>query len=302
MNWRSLPPLAALRAFAAFVETGNVADAGAALNVTHAAISQHLRALERHLGIALLDRSGRALELTDAGQQLAQAVTVGFGAIESVVGELIGRDAARPLHVSVTPSFAANWLMSRLADFRMRHPDIDLMIDPSAAVVELRPGGIDVSVRYGAGNWPGVESEPLIKTPIVVVGTPELLAGHDIETPDDLVGLPWLEELGTSESSTWLREHGVEHGIAGRRRAQMPGNLLTEALRRGDGLAVTTKLSVEADIAAGRLRVLFEDREEDRGYHIVTRPGILRPQARQFVAWLRRSTRQEAGGARPRPE
>ena len=74
MDWRTLPPLAALRAFSAFADTGSVQRAGDALNVTHAAISQHLRALEAHLGLSLLDRSGRAMVLTPEGQQLAQAL------------------------------------------------------------------------------------------------------------------------------------------------------------------------------------------------------------------------------------
>ena len=72
MEWRDFPPLAAMRAFAAFAETGNVVAAGDALGVSHAAISQQLRALETHLGVTLLDRSGRALKLTADGEILAQ--------------------------------------------------------------------------------------------------------------------------------------------------------------------------------------------------------------------------------------
>lgn len=95
MFWRDMPPLAALRAFHAFAYTGNLVKAGEALNVTHAAISQHLRALERDLGLSLFDRSGRALELTAEGQRLAEALRTGFGAIAATVRELKGRDAAR---------------------------------------------------------------------------------------------------------------------------------------------------------------------------------------------------------------
>ena len=81
MNWRDLPPLSALRAFAAFAQAGNVVAAGDALGVSHAAISQQLRSLETHLDIALLDRSGRALRLTPDGIELAQALDSGFSGI-----------------------------------------------------------------------------------------------------------------------------------------------------------------------------------------------------------------------------
>jgi len=298
MEWRDMPPLAALRAFYAFAETGNVVRAGEALNVTHAAISQHLRALERHMGVALLDRSGRALALTDEGEQLARALTLGFGAISTAVQDLTGRDAARPLHISATPSFAANWLMPRLSDFRMAHPGIDLMIDPSAAVVDLAPGGIDVALRYGKGGWIGLENELLMETPIVVVGAPGLLGDRDIRDPGDLADLPWLEELGTSEASNWLRGKGVSRGLVSNR-VQVPGNLVLDGARNGQGLAVSTLLSVQGDVAAGRLRVLFQEPEDGTGYHIVTRPGVLRPAARQFIGWLRRAA--QATGVPPSP-
>ena len=291
MMWLDMPPLASLRAFAAFAETGSVVAAGEALNVTHAAISQQLRALERHMGLALLDRTGRSLALTGDGEQLAQALSLGFGAIAGAVQELTGRDAARPVHISATPSFAANWLMPRLPAFRMAHPGIDLMIDPSAAIVPLAPGGIDVALRYGDGNWPGLDSTLLICTPIVVSAAPELIAGRDVATPADLAGLPWLEELGTSEASNWLQKQGVAGGFVGER-TQMPGNLVLDGARNGQGRAVTTRLFVEPDVAAGRLRILFEEPSDGSGYHIVTRPDALRPSARAFVRWLQRVRRE----------
>ena len=137
MDWLSLPPMAALRAFAAFSETGNVVQAGAALNVSHAAISQQLRALEAHLGAALLDRSGRALALTAEGAHLARALQLGFGAIQTAVQEISTASAARPLHVTCTPMFATHWLMPRLPGFQAEHPGIELVLDPSGRVVEL---------------------------------------------------------------------------------------------------------------------------------------------------------------------
>ena len=183
--------------------------------------------------------------------------------------------------------------MPRLADLRLAHPDLNLMIDPSANVVELSPGGIDVALRYGSGVWAGVTSEMLLKTPIVVVGAPALLEGREIASPDDLAAFPWLEELGTSEATNWLKSQGAEHGFV-KNRVQLPGNLVLDAARSGQGLAVSNRKFVEPDVAAGRLEILFEDTDSDAGYHIVTRPGVLRPAARSFISWLRQAVKTDA--------
>lgn len=286
MDWAALPSLSALRALAAYSDHGSMAAAGAALNVSHAAVSQQIRGLEAHLGVPLLDRSGRQAVLTPEGERLAQATLEGLVRVVAVVEELTGADADRPLQVSLTPAFAANWLMPRLADFRRRHPEIDIMLNPTPDLADPTPGGIDIALRYGPGDWPGLDCMPLLMSPMVLVAAPALLDGIDPVTPEALRALPWLQELGTTEATDWLRRNGVTEART-RGLVQLPGNLMLDAARDGQGIAVTAKLFVENDIAAGRLRCVFED-EAPLGYHIVTRPGVLRPQARVFQRWLRR--------------
>jgi LysR family transcriptional regulator, glycine cleavage system transcriptional activator len=292
MDWQALPPLTALRAFAALAETGGTVAAGARLNVSHAAVSQQVKQLEAHLGVALVDRTGRQLRLTAEGRDLADALSLGFVAIARAVETLTGADADRPLQISTTPSFAAHWLMPCLSAFRQAHPQINLMIDPTPRMVTLEPGGIDIALRYGTGQWPGLEAELLFRSPIVAVAAPQLVEGKRIDYPADLADLPWLQEFGTNEASDWLRRRGVvKERAAGL--VQVPGNLLLDGLRNGQGVAVTVREWVRQDITAGRLRLLFED-AEDSGYYIVTRPGVLRLPAKAFVTWLRREARQTA--------
>ena len=286
MNWRDLPPLASLRAFSAFSQSGSVKLAGVALNVSHAAISQHLRALEAHLGLSLVDRSGRALSLTQEGDQLARALDLGFGAIGAAVQDLKGADADRPLHISCTSSFAASWLMPRLPGFRALHPEINLMLDPSPELVILKPGGIDLAIRYGRGDWPGLEVEALLASSMVIVAAPGLLKTKGKITPAELANYPWLDELGTTESTNWAEAYGLQPSDL-KSRVQVPGNLLLDGVRSGQGVVVTVRHFVEDDLKSGRLVELFCD-SDNRGYHIVTRPGVLRPSARKFVQWLRR--------------
>lgn len=288
MNWLKLPPLASLRAFSAFAERGGVVQAGEALNVSHAAISQQLRALEKHMGVALVQRDGKSLTLTAEGEQLARALHLGFESIGTVVEELMKSGEARPVHVSLTSSFAASWLMPRLPAFQAEYPQINLAIDPSPHLVALTPGGVDVAIRYGAGGWSGVVSEMLLETPFVVVAAPGLLGGKTSWTPEELAHLPWLEELGTTEASTWLAKRGVTHPpLAGR--MSLPGNLLLDGLRAGQGVTATVRHFVENDIRAGRLVELYSE-PDPSGYHVLTAKTPLRPAVKTFVTWLKRQS------------
>jgi LysR family glycine cleavage system transcriptional activator len=286
IDWRTLPPLSALRAFAALAEAGSASAAGARLGVSHAAISQQVRSLEAHMGLTLVNREGRRLTMTPEGRQLADALEEGFGAIWHSVSALTGADADRPLQVSTTHLFAQTWLMPRLPAFQERHPEVDIMLHPSAELVDPAPGGVDLCLRFGDGDWPGLEAVCLLPTDIVITAAPDLVKDRVIAEPRDLLPFPWLQELGTNESEDWLRKHGVTEGRA-RSVTSLPGTLMLEAARAGQGIMSSTRSAVEADLRAGSLRILFRDRG-DTGYYIVTRPGILRPPAKAFVAWLRR--------------
>ena len=292
MKWLDLPPLTALRAFAALAETGSASAAGAALNVSHAAISQQIKALEAHMDVALVHRGGRKLELTSEGAQLAEALKLGFGSIARCIEALTGADANRPLQISTTPGFAAQWLMPRMLDFRQRHPDVDVMINPTPQNVTLEPGGIDIALRHGVGAWPGMEASLLFHSPLVVVAAPSLVGDRDVSRPEDLLDLPWLQEFGTTESTNWFKRKGLAD-VRVASITQVPGNLLLEGVRQGQGVSLTVLQWVEDDIAVGRLRLLFEESEET-GYYIVTRPGVLRPPAKAFARWLRAQAQGEA--------
>lgn len=286
MNWRDLPSLTALRAFGALAQTGSAQAAAAQLNVSHAAISQQVKALEAHMGLSLTRRAGRGLVLTAEGAQLAEALEEGFGGIAARVAALTGADAARPLQISTTPQFAAFWLMPRLGAFQEQHPEINLMVHPSPQRADPAPGGVDVALRFGAGQWPGLEAELLVPTNIVVAAATRLVGDRVFTKPEEMLEYPWMDELEASQADDWLRAHGVTQKRC-KSVTMVPGNFMVDGLRAGQGIAVLSGISIAADVAAGRLRILFEDKG-DTGYYIVTRPGVLRPQARMLIRWLRR--------------
>lgn len=296
MDWRSLPSLGSLRTFTAVAETKSLTAAGRELNVTHAAVSQQVKGLEQFLGLKLIVREGRGIALTPEGRQLYQGLSEGFATILETVGELLREDLSRPLNITTTPSFAISWLMPRISDFRHKHPDIELMINPTADVVELRPGGVDLAVRFGKGNWPGLEAEIFIPTNFAIVGANCLIKDTKIEQPEDILQFPWLQEYGTNELTVWIESQGVvpkgKLNIT-----HLPGYMVLEGLRRGEGISATAKTFVEADIETGSLKVLFEEGvSPGTGYHLVTRPGVKRPPLKAFLSWLRAMRAEQEKG------
>ncbi len=290
MNWSSLPRLSALKAFAAYADLTSVTAAGDALNVSHAAVSQHLRQLEADLGLPLFDRSGRALALTPEGEALAKALLSGFAEMIRVIEDLTGQSDARPLHIATTASFAANWLMPRLPAYRDVDPETDIVVDANPHLTDPSPGGIDLALRAGIGPWPGLDNEVLLPSTYVCVAAPSLVGDKPVDSLDDLMDFPWLRELGISEGSLWLQGLRLESSHL-RSVTQLPGNMCLDAARNGQGVLITARVWVEQDLRAGRLVLLYEDTRPN-AYHIVTRPGVHRPALKRFLTWLRREARK----------
>jgi LysR family glycine cleavage system transcriptional activator len=289
--WSGLPSLNSLRAFATVAETNSYSKAGAVLNVSHAAISQQVRALEARLGVALVIRAGRGIALTSEGAALARDLAAGFAAIHRGVESLTRADTKRPVQVTMTPAFAVSWLMPRITDFQQQHPGITLMLNPTGEVMDLTPGGIDVAIRFCDGTWPGMEVRPFLLPDLVVVGTPSLIGTKDITDPATFVELPWLQELGTSEVSDWMHRRGIKPEKP-MKVIHMPGSMIMEAVRRGDGLTYTPRIFVDKEIRSGQLLELSSENDVG-GFYIATRPGVLRQPVRAFVTWLKRQAGAE---------
>lgn len=289
MDWRDIPPLSSLRAFEAAVRTGSFSAAGRELNVTHAAVSQHVRGLEKRLGAELLSRDGMRLVPTEAGQALADALGEGFARIIAGVTSLLEDTSRKPLRISLTPSFAEAWLMPRLAGFWAAHPDITVEFAPSTAVVDLLRDGFDLAVRYGDGTWPGLISEPLMTSGYVVVAAPGThpKSGGDLSR---LSGSHWIMEHVWPEGRRWLAENGID---IERERVTVLGNTSAalRSVRAGHGITLISSATAESDIAAGQLEVIHEGAPAERGYHIVTLPGTGSAARKTFIRWLKREAR-----------
>lgn len=285
MDWSKLPPLNSLRAFAAVANAGSYAGAADQLNVTQAAVSQQVKALESRVGVVLVNRVGRSIKLTRSGTRLARDLEAGFDIISRGV-ELLHEEAVlRPVQVTMPPAFAVEWLMPRVGEFQRSNPEITLMLNPTSQLVELRPGGIDVAIRYRDRRRAEPDVDAVLRTDMVVIGAPSLVAARDLSDYKSLADLPWLQELGTNEAAEWFTFHGI---VPKRPLAinHMPGNLIMPAVRRGDGITYTARAFFTEDIAAGRVVVLASETLFGV-YHIETSPGPQRREVLAFIKWLR---------------
>ena len=285
-DWRSIPSLTALRAFAATAELRSFSQAARVLNVTHAAVAQQVRALEDQLGRPLVQREGRGVSLTADGEQLAEALGEGFGAIQRGLEALRAGEADQPVRVTLTASFAAQWLMPRLKNFWEQQPDIGLSLHPDSKVVDLHRERMDLAIRYGNGDWPGVEANYLASARLVIAGAPSLIGDSERLTPDEMRDMDWILSRSWPEQDAYLRQLDIDPESLSRTDISSE-ELAIAAARQGLGLVIESVALLESDVADGRLRIVHESREKLPAYFIVTLPGPKRAAARAFLKWLK---------------
>ena len=285
MDWRDIPSLSALRAFESTARLGTFSAAARELNVTPAGIAQHVRGLEDHFGEKLVYRDGQSMALTEQGRVLAEALSEGFGMIASGVRSVGLHRSQRPLNISTTPGFAEVWLMPRLGAFWEEHPDIWIQVLPSMERANLRLEGVDMALRFGDGNWRGVDCVPLLLSPFVVVCAPSYTPANTLDDMENLETERWLFSQYSREQYQWGERIGLDFHSLGYR--EMASNALAlSAVRSGHGLTIQSKVLVDEDIASGRMKVLHEADSEGLGYYIITLPGVLPPNVKALRNWL----------------
>ena len=276
----------ALRAFETAARHGSFSAAARDLNVTHAAIGQHVRALEDHFGQSLMQRDGRGMSVTLEGRALADRLSDAFEIIASASHDLLDKTSTRAIRVAVTPSFAANWLMPRIGGFWNAHPDIEVELLPAAKLVDLRRENVDVAIRYGLGGWAGSKDEVLMAAGHVAVASPSYIEGRTITCLSDLKGSRWLQDGNRPEERYWAASNGVD--LDAENVTHFPTNQLTrEAAKAGLGVTILTAPIAAPEIAAGNYVALCTEENSAEAYHILTRPEVISSQRDTFVKWLK---------------
>jgi LysR family glycine cleavage system transcriptional activator len=296
-----LPPLSALRAFESAARLMSFSKAASELNVTPAAVSHQISALEADLGVRLFQRLNRSIALTASARILLPGLSDAFAGIHASVRRLRTHNDTGTLTVTASPSFAAKWLVLRLHRFQERCADIDVRISASDELVDLTKGDFDIGVRYGTGRYPGLEVERLLQNEVFPACSPRLLQdGPPLRTPDDLRHHALIHDLAVERDplvptwSMWLKAAGVQNVPAASGLTFSAGHLALDAAIAGHGVVLAYSAIAAADLAAGRLVRLFSLSLPDLfAYYVVTAPGALeRAKVKAFRNWLR----EEADG------
>lgn len=267
---RNLPPLNALKAFEAAARYESFTAAAAELNVTHAAISRHIRELEGWLAIKLFVRTGRGVALTERGKSYLTEVTRGFDLLSAATDNVSGRRRRRrqQLTVSVEPSFAALWLVPRLGRFTAANPEIELIVDSTDRLVDFARNDADVGVRYGRGVWSNVAADILAATHMTPVCSPALLRKIGLRSPRDLQPGLLLQEETRRYWNEWLQAAGVDDDVSPEG-PTLGLHLTIPAAEAGQGFALADEVIAADALVGGRLVRPFAVSIESYAYYFV---------------------------------
>lgn len=296
-----LPPLNALRAFEATARHLSVKNAADELCVTAGAVSQLIKSLELHLGIALFRRANRGIFLTDAGQAYLPPVRNAFRQISDATRRIAVPAETGILTVSATPFFASAWLVPRLKSFHDAHPDIDLQVVSSTALADFSRDGVDVAIRHGLGRYPGLSSQRVLTVEIIPVAAPALVRQLGMPaSPSDLMRWPRVNDAQRKAWQLWFQAQGIDDAKPARGPSFDDSGLLLKAVLAGQGAALLPAAVVADDLAEGRLVQLSDlGWLEDFAYYLVCPEGSRdRPKIAAFREWIAAESGRKA--ARPR--
>ena len=282
-----LPPLHTLRLFEAAGRLGSFKVAAAELLVTPSAVSHGVQSLEDWLGVELFIRGNRSLELSIAGAAYLPEVQVVLDRLAEASTTLPGQRPSGRLTISAAPSFALLWLMPHLSRFQAQHPGIEIAVDTQHQQVAFPRDGVDLAIRMGRGDWPGLAAHHLIQEQLVPVAAPALAAR--LKTPVDLAEVPLLRVADVSEDwESWATLAGVTLPLGIRSLSFDTIHMAMSAAAQGLGVAIGRLPLITADLAAGRLVPVFgPPRGCDTGYWLVALPPALqRPEAKAFRRWI----------------
>jgi len=288
---RRLPPLNALRAFEAAARNLSFLKAAEELHVTAGAVSQQIKTLEDHLSLKLFRRQARGVLLTDAGQRYGKRIGELLDQIAAATRDLGRQSGGAVLTVTTMPSFAARWLIPRLGRL---HPEIAVRTLADDKLATFKDDDVDVAIRFGAGNYPGLTADFLFREEVFPVCSPRLLEGTvPLERLEDLAHHTLLHDephpgLHELEWSAWLAKCGIRHLDAHQGPRFTYTHMSLTAAAMGQGLALGTSVLCADDLESGRLVRPFPDTiVADFAYYLVFPPMALdRPLVVAFRDWM----------------
>jgi LysR family glycine cleavage system transcriptional activator len=273
--------------FVAVAEHLHFTRAAESLGVTVSAASMQVQALEQYLGVPLFRRQGRLIELTAHGTQLLPKIRSGLNALQDAINDARAVRGQGPLRISMLGSFLTQWLVARLPLFEALHPDIDLRIETSTALVDFRNSEAHAAIRLGSGNWPDLYIDKIMDEWLVPVCQPALLAKlGPVFDQSDLKRYRLLHSV-SEQWSDWLLDG--DHDETALRISTDDSAAIVRAAEAGGGLALARWSLVADDVRLGRLAVASKKFTPFKRTYYFVCPAKHRdmPKVAAFHGWLR---------------
>jgi LysR family transcriptional regulator, glycine cleavage system transcriptional activator len=281
--------MSTIRSFEAAARHLSFSKAADELFVTHGAVSRAIRTLEDFLGAKLFKRSVRAVTLTEAGTDYHLVVREMLDRLQAATASLMDRHSSGIVNVSTIDSFAMKWLVPRLFRFSEQNPEIDVRLSTSQDLANFAADGIDIVIRFGRGNYPGLVSELLLKEELTPVCSPRLMErAHPPLSLADLKYHTLIHDEFPIDWLGWLRFAGAPD-IDARRGIRFQSSVhAVQAAVQGNGIVLGRSTLVAGDLQAGRLIQPFTvTLPLDLAYYVVyPADAMARPKLRAFRDWL----------------
>jgi len=290
-----LPAMQALRAFEAAARAGSLTRAAEILHLTHGAIGHQIKGLEEELGVRLVERAGRGIRLTDEGERFAARVRAALADLGEAVREITEGRNPHALRITVLPSFAARWLLPRMGKFIAAHPEIDVDVRASNALVDFRREDVDLGIRHGGGEWPGLVAEKLMDDRYFPVCSPKLARGRLPKRPEELARFTLLRSEG-EPWKPWFEAAGLDWQEPTRGPTFSDSSHTLQAAIDGQGVALARLSLLGPDLRNGALVRLFDVEWRSSKSHYLVYPPRLKDASKLqlFRAWIFEEMRKDA--------
>lgn len=278
--------------FEAVARRGTLSRAAEELSVSPSAVSQQIKLLEQRLGVKLFRRDGRLLSLTLEGEHLFQTSATALRMLRDAGRHLGKTRETRRLNLRVTPSFGVRWLAPRLSGFVARHPDWDLRIDAAPDPTDFDREVMDLDIRYGGGEWPGLHAQSVVRDMVLPLCSP----GYKAELPTQATPGGILDGARLIDSARavcqwdfWLYHNGLE--VSSNRKSILMdrSSMALQMALDGTGVVLESLALALPEVAAGRLVPVVPDLPIlafPAYWAICPARNLNRRAVRLFLAWL----------------
>lgn len=292
ISTRTLPSLAALRAFECAARHGSFTLAAEELHLTQSAVSRQVKELEAQLGFSLFRRNGRRVALTDAGGEFSRALAVDLNRLKQTVSRAITAGNARTsLRIATLSTFASRWLIPRLPEFEAKFPEVEISLSTRLRPFSFDDERFDLAIHHGGADWPDTQMARLCGEEILAVAAPTFLREHGLENAQatKIVAAPLLHlETRPGQWSGWLRLQGVDVPDFPRGRLFDQFSMIISAATHGLGAALLPRYLIENELESGMLCTIpGKPMVTENAYWIVTPAGIASPVAQAFARWVK---------------